>query len=149
MILLRTSGFNPPSCNLSSVQAGERWCDGIFVFASLDFHISCSEDDFDVARVTLVGVDTTVGTVCATAGFLQHNELLRTIVLQSTIGLKRTGACCTTILLMMRSSTSMLLASAFDSAFFSKRVMNLTDFSGHRPTCPNAIQYPYSLAETK
>ena len=41
------------------------------MFALLDFYISCSEDDLDVARVALVGVDTTVGTVCAAAGFLR------------------------------------------------------------------------------
>lgn len=37
------------------------------------------------------------------------------------------------MLLMYRSSSSMFLASAFDSAFFRRRVMNLTDFSGQRP----------------
>lgn len=49
-------------------------CDGVFVFAPLDFDISCGEDDFNVARVTLIRVDTTVGTVCTTAGFLNVDK---------------------------------------------------------------------------
>lgn len=32
------------------------------------------QDDLDVAWVTLVGVDTTVGSVCAAAGFLWEGE---------------------------------------------------------------------------
>lgn len=47
--------------------------------------------------------------------------------------MKHTGACWTTIFLMIRSSSSKLFASALDSAFFKRRVMNLTDFSGQRP----------------
>jgi hypothetical protein len=35
--------------------------------------------------------------------------------------------------LIIRLSSSKLFASAFDSAFFKRRVMNLTDFSGQRP----------------
>lgn len=35
--------------------------------------------------------------------------------------------------LTYRSSKSRFLASAFDSAFFSRRSKNLTDFSGQRP----------------
>ena len=35
--------------------------------------------------------------------------------------------------LIVNSSTSMFLASAFDSAFFNKRRMKRTDFSGQRP----------------
>ena len=69
--LSSASSLNPPSCDLSSVQTDERWCDSILVFASLDFYVSCCEDNLDVARVSLVGVDTTMRTVCATAGFLQ------------------------------------------------------------------------------
>jgi len=70
MLLSNTSSLNSPSCDLSSVQTNERWCGSIFVFASLHFYVGCGEDDLNVARVTLVGVDTTVGTICAAAGFL-------------------------------------------------------------------------------
>jgi len=53
-------------------------CSIVLVFASLDFDVSCSEDDLNVARVTLVWVNATVGTVCATTGFrsLLHDDAL-------------------------------------------------------------------------
>jgi hypothetical protein len=38
--------------------------------------------------------------------------------------------------LIVRSSSSKFLASALDSAFFSSRKMNSTDFAGHRPFGP-------------
>jgi hypothetical protein len=93
-----------------------------------------------VARVALVGIDTTMRTVCAAASFLQCKTPSHEISRTTNTNIERTGACCTTMLLMIKSSTSMPFASAFDSAFFNKRVMNLTDFSGQRPIYPNPGQ---------
>ncbi len=66
----RSCSFNSPACHLSPVEAGEGGGDGVLILAPLNLRIRCREDDFDMAWVALVGVDTTVGTVSATAGFL-------------------------------------------------------------------------------
>lgn len=44
--------------------------DNVLVVALLDLNIGSGKDDFDVARVALVGVNATVGAVGAAAGFL-------------------------------------------------------------------------------
>ena len=44
--------------------------------------------------------------------------------------------------LIVNSSTSMFLASAFDSAFFNKRRIKRTDFSGQRPEPSEYVDYP-------
>lgn len=91
-----------------------------------------------MARVALVGVDATMCTVSAAPGFLaveyQYKLQLSTLSLP-------TGACCTTMFLILRSSTSMFFASALDSAFFNKRVMNLIDFSGQRPVLNELLEF--------
>ena len=123
--------FNPPPCNLSSVKAskrkGRRWLIGWL----LDFSFRWAENNFNMTRVSLVRVDATVSTVCTATGFLYHSETQHPYLCLSLW--RRTGACSTTMFLMYKSSMSMFLASAFDSAFLSRRVMNLIDFSGQRP----------------
>jgi hypothetical protein len=57
-----------------------------------------------------------------------------------------TGACWTTMFRMYRSSNSRFFASAFDSAFFRRRVMNLTDFSGQRPMIQLMFRLPILLS---
>jgi hypothetical protein len=95
-----------------------------------------------VAGVSLVRVDSTVGPVSPSSGFLQGTRQFKGRISQTLLddgkraGFLRpllTGACCTTMFLMTNSSFSKSLASAFDSAFFNKLRMNRTDFSGHRP----------------
>jgi hypothetical protein len=125
---LRTGSLNAFPRDLSPVETDECVC--ILVLAPLNLLLRCGEDDLDVARVALVRIDATVCTVRAAAGFLEAHEHR---ILMRERGLVHTGACCTTMLLIVRSSSSRLLASALDSAFLSKRVMNLTDFSGQRP----------------
>jgi len=62
-----------PSClntlprYLSPVETNQS---GLLVGCLLDLGITGNEDNFDVARVSLVRVNTTVGTVRATTGFL-------------------------------------------------------------------------------
>jgi hypothetical protein len=63
-------GLNTPSRDLSPVEASERGPYNFFIFASLHLFLRCRKDDFDVTRVTLVGVNATMGAVCATPGFL-------------------------------------------------------------------------------
>lgn len=48
------------------------------------------------------------------------------------------------MLLMYSSSSSKFFASAFDSAFFRRRLMNLTDFSGQRPA-DGMLNFPVYL----
>lgn len=129
-LCLCSASFNPPSRHLSPVQASQRDCRGL-VRGLLHLHIRSRQDYFHVCGMTLERVNTTMGTVCATAGFLCVKELGGNIwSMNDDI---RTGACCTTMFLMKRSSSSRFLASAFDSAFFNRRRINLTDFSGQRP----------------
>lgn len=100
---------------------------GLFCFWHL-LALWC-EDDLNVARVTLVRVDTTVSTVCASAGFLNAMSARLHLVGKTSL----TGAWLTTMLRMRRSSEVNSLASAFDSAFLSRPSMNLADLTGHRP----------------
>ena len=51
--------------------------------------------------------------------------------------------------LMTSSSTSKFLASAFDSAFLSKRVMNLMDFSGQRPKAKDEARNQYLRSQAR
>ena len=122
--------FNTPPRNLSPVQAGERRRCNLFIFASLHLFLSCREDDLDVTRVTLVGVNATMGAIRAAPSFLLLRKMRFGVGVMDD---EHTGACCTTIFLITRFSSSKLFASAFDSAFFKRRVINLTDFSGQRP----------------
>jgi hypothetical protein len=48
--------------------------DGILVLVPLYNLVLRTDDDFDMAWVTLVRVDTTVSTVCAAASFLSNNQ---------------------------------------------------------------------------
>ena len=91
-----------------------------------------------MARVTLVGVDATMSTVRTAASFLLLRQVNMRVGELESNG-KPTGACCTTMFLIIKSSTSKFFASAFDSAFFKRRVMNLTDFSGQRPWCSDVV----------
>jgi hypothetical protein len=95
-----------------------------------------------VAGVSLVRVDSTVGPVSPSSGFLRGDTSFHGQNSQTKLNDGKyarfprpllTGACCTTMFLMTNSSFSKSLASAFDSAFFNKLRMNRTDFSGHRP----------------
>lgn len=60
--------LNALSCHLSSVQSSQR--KGGLVCGLLNLDLRSGKDDFDMHGVTLVRVNTTVGTVCATTGFL-------------------------------------------------------------------------------
>jgi hypothetical protein len=73
-IRLCSSSLDPLPCHLSPVQSGERWHYAVFIFAPLHLSVGCRENDFYVAWVTLVRVDTTVGTICTTAGFLWYEN---------------------------------------------------------------------------
>lgn len=84
-----------------------------------------------MARVTLVRVDSTVGSVSPSSGFLRGNRGLDFVYADK--GGCLTGAWLTLMFLMTNSSLSRSLASALDSAFFNKFKMCRTDFSGHRP----------------
>jgi hypothetical protein len=65
---LSTRSLDPLAGDLSAVEARESgFGDG---GGLLNLSVGGGEDDLDVARVTLVGVDATVGTVRAAAGFL-------------------------------------------------------------------------------
>ena len=46
----------------------------ILVLGTLNLGLGCREDDLDVAWVALVGVDATVRTVSAAAGFLRRGQ---------------------------------------------------------------------------
>ena len=117
--------------------------DVVHVLGPGDLGTGGGEDDLDVTRVSLVRVDSTVGSVSPSSGFLSGGLSRSSNLRQRSSspdsdygggGLSRlTGACCTTMFLMVNSSFSKSLASAFDSAFFNKLRMNRTDFSGHRP----------------
>lgn len=140
---IRSSSLNSSPRHLSSIQTRQsaRGNDSILVFTALDFFFASTEDDFDMARVTLVGIDTTVRTVCSAAGFLSvsKSHKINGIKRKRLISW-RTGACCTTMFLMNRFSSSKDFASALASAFLRRRVMNLTDFSGQRPMEEKKIQ---------
>lgn len=126
---LCSNRFDPPSGNLSSVKAHKG--KSRFVCCLLDLGIRWTEDDLDVARMTLVRVDTPMSTICSSTSFLIEESFSYQLCI--SLLWRRTGACSTTMFLMYKSSRSMFLASAFDSAFLSRRVMNLIDFSGQRP----------------
>jgi hypothetical protein len=72
----RPRSLNPLPRHLSAVKTGVAH-DGILVLVSLDDLIFRTDDDFDMAWVTLVGVDTTMSTVCAAAGFLKGVKISR------------------------------------------------------------------------
>ena len=67
--LWATSSLDPLPGYLPSVKSIKSALYNILVLCTLDFLIRNSEDDLNVAGVSLVWVDTTVGTVCATTGF--------------------------------------------------------------------------------
>ena len=123
--------LDAPPCNLSPVEASERRRCNFLILASLYLFLRCCKDNLNVAGMTLIRIDATVSAVRAAAGFLLSRQVRFKAGRNWTM--KRTGACCTTMFLMTKSSTSKFFASAFDSAFFRRRVMNLTDFSGQRP----------------
>ena len=67
----RASSLNASAGDLPPVQASvRRRSNDILVLGTLDLGVGRREDDLDMARVTLVGVDATVRTVCPAAGFL-------------------------------------------------------------------------------
>ena len=67
---LSTPSLDPLAGDLSAVEARESgFGDGVGL---LDLSVGGGEDDLDVARVALVGVDAAVGTVRAAAGFLKR-----------------------------------------------------------------------------
>ena len=69
--------LDPSASNLPPIEAGEsRSSDGILVLRPLDLLVGRGKDDLDVARVSLVGVDATVRTVCAAAGFLVRSKYI-------------------------------------------------------------------------
>ena len=69
-----SGSLDPSASNLPPVEAGEsRGCDGILVLRTFNLLVGRGEDNLDVARVALVGVDATVRTVCTAASFLSAN----------------------------------------------------------------------------
>lgn len=75
---LCSGSLNPPSGNLSPVQSSQGSSgNGILILALLDLNIGSAKDDLHMRRVTLVRVDTTMSTVCATTGFLPEDGYFR------------------------------------------------------------------------
>ena len=87
----RPCSLNALACDLPAVEAskGTTGRDNI-ILCAFNFFIRNTEDDFDVAGVALVGVDTTVCTVRAAAGFLRKGsrliEALEVVRLKITYG---------------------------------------------------------------
>lgn len=65
-----TRRLNPLPCHLPPVQPRKRASrDDVLILRTLDLLVGRTEDNLDMAGVTLVWVDTTVCTVCTTTGF--------------------------------------------------------------------------------
>ena len=70
--LLRPGGFNPFPSYLPSVQANKRRLFGsIQVLAPLNLLVANGQDDLNVTRVSLIGVNAAMGTIRPPTGFLQ------------------------------------------------------------------------------
>ena len=68
--ILCTSSFDTSSGYLPPVEAG-KGC-GDLVCGLLHFNFGGTKNDLYMRRVALIRVDTTMGTICATAGFLEE-----------------------------------------------------------------------------
>lgn len=71
-----TGSLNPSPGDLAAVESSKGKGGGGNVGGLLDLNIAGAQDDLDMAGVALVGVDTTMGTVCAAAGFLLHKTVM-------------------------------------------------------------------------
>jgi len=70
----RTGSFNSLPSNLSPVQTNEpRFFHTIQILAPLNLLVANRQNDFYVARVSLIGVNATMGTIRPSTGFLTEN----------------------------------------------------------------------------
>lgn len=65
----RASGLNPLPCDLPPIET-RKGSHSVLILAPLNLNITRRKEDFNMAGVTLVWVDTTVGAVGAAASFL-------------------------------------------------------------------------------
>jgi hypothetical protein len=78
-----TRSFDTSSGYLPPVEAGKG--SGNLVCSLLYFSFAGAKNDLYVCRVALVRVDTTMGTICATAGFLEKSKEISETCLKFSI----------------------------------------------------------------
>jgi hypothetical protein len=71
--LRRPDGLDAFSCKLSSIETWHR-DNGVLVLVAWNFLIGNAQDDFNVARVSLVRIDATVRTIRPAACFLMGKQ---------------------------------------------------------------------------